>query len=64
MHTHTYAHTEKNRFTAGCQEKSLGQLVLERPKLPEGFQGKIYKDKVREEGCRVCDQLMEILLIS
>ena len=56
-------HTQK-RFTAGCQEKSLEQLVPKRPKLPEGFQGKIYKDKMREGGFRVCDQLMDILLIS
>ena len=39
-HTHTHMHTQK-RFTAGCQEKSPGQLVLKRLTLPEGFQEKM-----------------------
>ena len=38
--------------------------MLRRPELPDGFRGKIYKDRVREEGSGVCDQLMDILLIG
>ena len=59
---------ESAAFIAGrhnkCLTKESTLLVLKRPKLPEGFQGKIYKDKMREGGFRVCDQLMDILLIS
>ena len=28
--------------------KESRQLVLERPKLPDGFEGKVFKDRVRE----------------
>ena len=38
---------EENSFISGCQVKSLGQLVFKRFKLPESFQGKVYKDRVR-----------------
>ena len=41
---------EKNNFIAGCQAKSLGQLVFKRPKLSESFQGKVYKGRVRVRG--------------
>ena len=37
------------------------QLVLKRPKLPRGFEGKVSKDRVREEGCGEYDQLVEVL---
>ena len=46
-----------------CQVRSPGQPVLKRPELPEGLQGKVFKEKVREKGYRVCDQLLAILLI-
>ena len=46
------------------QAKTPGQLVLKSPELPEGFQGKVYKDRVREPGCGVCDQLVDLLLIG
>ena len=39
---------EKAMFIAGHQAKSSGQLMLKRTNLPEGFQGKIYKDRERE----------------
>ena len=42
--------------------KKSRQLVLKRPKLPEGSQGKVFKDRVEEEGCGMCDQLVYILL--
>ena len=38
--------------------------MLKRAKLPEGFQEKVFKDRVRERGCGVHDQLMDILLIG
>ena len=38
--------------------------MLKSPELPEGFQGKVYKDRVREPGCGVCDQLVDLLLIG
>ena len=44
--------------------KKSRQLVLKRLKLPEGSQGKVFKDRVKEEDCGVCDQLVDILLIG
>ena len=38
--------------------------MLKRPKVPKGFQGKVYKDKVSEGVCGVCDQLVDTLLIG
>ena len=35
--------------------------MLKRPELLEGFQGKVFKDRVREGGC---DQLADILPIG
>ena len=46
------------------QARSPGQLVLKKPKLPEDFQGNVFKDMVRERDCGVCDQLVDILLIG
>lgn len=37
---------------------------LKRPAPPEGCQGKIFKDRVSERGCEVCDQLTDVLLIG
>ena len=38
---------------------------LKRPQLPSGFQGKVFKDVVREGVARtVRDQLMDVLLIG
>ena len=45
------------------QARSPGQLVLKRPELLKSFQGKVYKDRVREGVGGVCDQLLDILLI-
>ena len=39
--------------------KENSQLMLIRPKLPDGFQGRVFKDSVRE-----CDQLMHNSLIG
>ena len=38
--------------------------MLKRPALPKCFQGEVFKDRVGDRGCGVCDQLMEILLIG
>ena len=46
------------------QAGSPGQLVLKCPKHPEDFQGKVYKDRVREGDCDTCDQFVDILLIG
>ena len=50
---------ESAAFIAGAK-----QLVLKRPELSEGFQGKVFKDRVREGGRKRCDQLVDILLIG
>ena len=39
-------------------------LMPPNPELPEGFQQSIFKGKVREEGCRVCSQLVHSSLIG
>lgn len=46
-----------------------GWLMLKRPKLPKGFQGRDFKGKLKErvaegEGCRMPDQLMDIFLVG
>ena len=63
-------HNKANLLTSDCgggaycraQNKESRQLVLKRPELPDGFQGKVFKDKLREGSCGVHAQLMEILL--
>ena len=56
---------ESAAFIAGhhnkCLTKESTLLVLKRPKLPEGFQEKVFKYKLREEDCEVCVQLMKFL---
>ena len=37
---------------------------LKSPELPKGFQQSIFKGQVREEGRRVCDQLVQGSLIG
>ena len=49
-------------FITGCQARSPGHLVLTKSEHLEGFQGKVFKSRVREVSCGVCDQLMDILL--
>ena len=67
-------HSKTNLLTPACGEGKYSvycrapseeskQLVFIRPKLPEAFQGKVFKDRVREGGYGVCDQLMDIILI-
>ena len=70
-----HVHNKANLLTSGCGEgkcsvccrapsKESRQLVLRRPNHPESFQGKVFKDRIREGWCGVCDQLMDILLIG
>ena len=55
---------ESAAFIAGASTESR-QLVLKRPELSEVFQGKVFKDVVREGvACTVRDQLVDVLLIG
>lgn len=47
-------------FVAGSSKN--GQLVLRRPGLPSGFQAGAFKDGASGEGCRMCEQLTDLLL--
>ena len=57
-------------LTPGCGEGTYitdgpgqenGQLVSKRCKLPSDFQGRIFKGKIKGEGCETRDQLMDSL---
>ena len=50
-----FAVKEREAFIAGRQARSPGQLVLKRSELPKGLQGKVFKDRVREGSCGVCE---------
>jgi len=39
-------------------------LVLKRPELPDGFQGRVFKGNSIGVGCKVPDQLMDTLLLG
>ena len=54
---------ERAAFIAGHQARNPGSWCL-KDKFPDGFQGKVFKDRVREGGCAVLDQLVDILLIG
>ena len=47
---------------AGRQARRM--LMFERLKLPNGFQAMVFKDSVRVEGWRICNQLMDFLLVG
>ena len=47
--------TEEVYSQGQAKRKENGQLVLERPKLPGGFQVKIFKDTAGGESLRVCE---------
>ena len=61
IYSHRVVVKENAVFIAGHQARSPGQLVL---KTPNGFQENIFKGQVREESCRVCDQLVHSSLIG
>ena len=44
--------------------KENKQFMFKRPKLPNSFQGRVFKGNVRDKDCRVPDQLVNILLIG
>ena len=54
---------EITAFISGPSKENR-QLMLKRPELPDGFQRRVSKGSIRGEGCRVPDQLVDILLIS
>ena len=55
---------ESTVFICRSPSKEKGQLMLKRPELPYGFQGRVFKGNIRGEGCRMPDQLLDILLIG
>lgn len=38
--------------------------MLKRPELFDGFQGTVFRGSIMGEGCRVPDQLMDVLLVG
>ena len=62
IYWHEVVVKEGAAFIAGHQARSPGKLVLKRPWTPNGFQGKVFKDRVREGSCEVYDQLVDSLL--
>ena len=66
-------HSEAHLLIPGCGEgkrsiycsapcKESRQLLLKTPELLDDFQGKVLKDRVRERGWEVLDQLVDILI--
>ena len=55
---------ESAAFIVSHTVSCLGQLVLRKPKLPDGIQESIFKGKVREGSRKVCDQLVHNSLIG
>ena len=47
---------ESTALIAGAKRKEDGQLMLKRPKLPDDFQGRLFKGSVREGTVSVRDQ--------
>ena len=47
----------------GARQES-GAASAQNPELPNGFQQSIFKGKVREGDCRVCDQLVYNSLVD
>lgn len=52
-------HCGDSKYSIYCRasSKKNGQLMLKRPKFPEGFQERVVKGSVRR-GFRACDQLV------
>ena len=55
---------QENAVFIARLHKEHGQLMLKRPEFPSGFQGRVFKGKVREASCSVCDQLVHNSLIG
>ena len=43
---------ENTKFIGGASRQNR-HLMLKRPELPDGFQGRVFKDSVRREGHRI-----------
>ena len=54
----------KSSVYGKAPRKEFRQPVLWRPKPPSGFQGKLFKDRLKERGCGVCEQLLGLLLVG
>ena len=54
---------ESTGLIAGTSKENR-QLMLKRPELPNGFQRRVFKDSVRREGGRMCDQLVHNSLVD
>ena len=53
---------EQGLLQGPCKGKEC--LRVKRPKLLHVFEGSIFKGKVREWGCRVCDELVHSSLMG
>ena len=53
-----------NRKGFVVESSKIGKLVLRRPGLPSGFQARAFKDSASREGCRMCEQLADLLLLT
>lgn len=60
MYRHRVGLKASAEFIAGTKQ-AVQAASAHGLELPEGFQGKVSKDRVREEGCGEYDQLMEVL---
>ena len=53
---------ESAAFIAGHQARRPGQLELKRPELPEDFQVKVFKDRVKDGVCGMCGHSSDWML--
>lgn len=57
--------SENTAFIAGRQSRRMGgSCSKDLTSFVFRFQGKVFKGSIRSEGCRVPDQVMDILLID
>ena len=56
--------TEHTTFIERAPSKENEQLMLKRPKLLDVFQARVFKLGVRVKGHRMCDQLLDFVLIG
>ena len=57
---------DERKYSIYCRapSKESQQLELKRPELLDGFQGDVFKDRVRGGEFGVCDELADILFIG
>lgn len=51
-------------FICRVPSKENGQLMLKRPELLDGFLRRVFKGNIWSEGCKVPEQLVDILPIG